>query len=152
MFFVWLIVAALIVVVDQLVKHWVVVHLALGASHELIPNLMGLLYVRNYGAAWSILQGKTWFFYAVTSVAIVVVLYLMFKKRHGAILFNLGLSFILGGAVGNFIDRLHLKYVVDMFQLKFINFPIFNVADTFVSIGVIILFIYLIFFDKENDE
>lgn len=150
MLVIWLFIAAVVVLCDQLVKHWVVVNLALGASHSLAPNLMDLLYVRNYGAAWSILEGKTWFFYIVTAIATVVILYLLVTKKSTKPLFKISLSLLLGGALGNLIDRIHLGYVVDMFQLKFINFPIFNVADVFVTIGVILLFIDLLFFDKES--
>ncbi|MCD2256590.1 signal peptidase II [Agrilactobacillus fermenti] len=150
MFFLWLGLAAIIVIIDQLVKHWVLTNLTLGAGHVLLPHVFSLFYVRNYGAAWSILQGKTWFFYIVTTVASVVIIYLLYRKQHDHILLKLGLSFILGGAIGNFIDRLHLTYVVDMFRLDFINFPIFNVADTFVTVGVVLLFIYLLFFDKDD--
>ncbi|MFD1672235.1 signal peptidase II [Agrilactobacillus yilanensis] len=146
----WLAIAGVAVLLDQLVKHWIVANLVVGQTQALMPKLMDLLYVRNYGAAWSILQGKTWFFYIVTTIATIVILYLLIRKKEVHPLFKISLSLLLGGALGNLIDRIHLGYVVDMFQLKFINFPIFNVADTFVTIGVILLFIDLIFLDKES--
>lgn len=152
MLFIWLLIAAAIIVVDQLIKYWVVAHLAVNTAQTLIPHVFGLLHVRNTGAAWSILEGQTWFFYVFTGIAVLVILYLLFRKSQPSKLFELGLSFILGGVLGNFIDRVRLGYVVDMFQLKFINFPIFNLADMFVVTGVILVFIYLIFLDKESER
>ena len=64
----------------------------------------------------------------------------------------MGLALVLGGIIGNFIDRLHLKYVVDMLQLDFINFNIFNIADSAITTGVLIIFIYLIFFADKDDK
>ena len=67
-------------------------------------------------------------------------------------MFDTGLSLVLGGIVGNFIDRLHLKYVIDMLQLDFVNFNIFNIADSAITVGVILIFIYLLFFDDKEEN
>ena len=67
-------------------------------------------------------------------------------------MFDVGLSLVLGGIIGNFIDRIHLKYVIDMLQLDFIHFNIFNIADSAITVGVIIIFIYLIVFADKEDE
>lgn len=150
MIFVYVIVACLLVVVDQLVKGWVVANVALGDSFEVIKGLMSITYIQNAGAAWSILQGKMVFFAIITSIAVVVCGYLLYKNRHGNKFLTFGLTFIIAGALGNFIDRMRLGYVVDMFQTDFVNFPIFNVADSVLVIGVICVFIYILVDEKSE--
>ena len=90
-----------------------------------------------------------WFFTVITLLAIVAVSYLLSKygKTNGW-LFSLSLSMILGGTFGNYFDRMRLGYVVDMFKLDFINFPIFNIADIELTVGVVIMFIYIIFEER----
>lgn len=92
-----------------------------------------------------------WFFTVVTIIAVVVILTLMIKNRSdGNRWFMIGLTLILAGAIGNFIDRVRLGYVIDMFQTDFVNFPIFNVADISLVIGVICVLIYIILDEKEQ--
>lgn len=137
-----------LVVIDQLVKHWVVASVALNTAHPLLPHVLALTNLRNNGAAWSILEGQQWFFSLVTVVALAVILYLFYRWRHNPRLL-LPLSFILAGAVGNFIDRIQHGYVVDMFETLFVNFPVFNVADCCLTIGVVWLVIIII---REEEE
>ena len=139
----YLVITFLVVGLDQLVKWWTVNNIELGETIWSNP-ILSLTNIRNEGAAWSILEGKMWFFYIVTLLTCGIVGYLLFKNRHESKWLTIGLSLILGGALGNFIDRLHLKYVVDMFQVEFFNFPIFNVADVGLTIGVVCVFIYII--------
>lgn len=136
-----------LVVIDQLVKYWVATTIALGASHVVIPGVLALTNLRNQGAAWSILQGQQWFFAIISVVAIAVIAYLM-VRWHQQLVLMVGLSLILAGTLGNFIDRLLNGYVVDMFELLFINFPVFNVADSCLTIGVLILVIAIL---REDD-
>jgi signal peptidase II len=140
--------ALVLVVIDQLVKHWVVASVALNTAHPLLPHVLALTNLRNNGAAWSILEGQQWFFSLVTVVALAVILYLSYRRRHNPRLL-LPLSFILAGAVGNFIDRIQHGYVVDMFETLFVNFPVFNVADCCLTIGVVWLVIIII---REEEE
>ena len=142
-----LLLVMLLVVIDQLVKYWVATTIALGASHEVIPGVLALTNLRNQGAAWSILQGQQWFFAIISVVAIAVIAYLMVRWRQQPVLM-VGLSLILAGTLGNFIDRLLNGYVVDMFELLFINFPVFNVADSCLTSGVLILVIAIL---REDD-
>ena len=114
---------------DQFVKYWVSANIALGTSHGFIPGLMNLTNLHNDGAAWSILEGQQWFFYLITLAAVVVLAYLMRQWRTNRWKM-IALSLIMAGALGNFIDRVHQHYVVDMFELLPINFPVFNVADS----------------------
>jgi signal peptidase II len=130
------------------VKFWIVSNFALGDSQPIIPNILSFTYVQNTGAAWSIFEGQMGFFTVITLIAVAVVTYLMIRYRNENKLFILGLSFVLAGALGNFIDRIRLGYVVDMFQTDFMNFPIFNVADMALCIGVGLIFIYTIFDEK----
>lgn len=146
----YLVLLVVIVGCDQLLKYWITTNLALQQVQTLIPNLFSLTYLRNDGAAWSILQGKQLFFMLLTPIVILVLGYLLFKARRQHRIYALGLTFMIAGALGNFIDRLRLGYVVDMFQLDFINFPIFNLADSALTVGVILVFVYLIFFADEK--
>ncbi|MFC6169113.1 signal peptidase II [Loigolactobacillus jiayinensis] len=146
----YLILLVVVVGCDQLVKSWITTHLALQQIQTLIPNVFSLTYLRNDGAAWSILQGKQLFFLILTPLVIIVLGYLLFKARHQNRWYALGLTLMIAGALGNFIDRLRFGYVVDMFQLDFINFPIFNLADSALTVGVILVFVYLIFFADEK--
>jgi len=128
---------------DQFVKYWVSANIALGTSHGFIPGLMNLTNLHNDGAAWSILEGQQWFFYLITLAAVVVLAYLMRQWRTNRWKM-IALSLIMAGALGNFIDRVHQHYVVDMFELLPINFPVFNVADSCLTVGVIALIIILL--------
>ncbi len=146
----YLILSILFVIVDQVVKIWIVNNFSLHDGMELIKGLVSILYVRNTGAAWGMFEGKMVFFYLITAVAVGTLLYLMFKEKGKSKLLLTAYSLILAGAVGNFIDRIRLGYVVDMFKFEFIDFPIFNVADICLTIGVIFLFYYVIF--KEQSK
>lgn len=128
---------------DQFVKYWVSANIALGTSHGFIPGLMNLTNLHNDGAAWSILEGQQWFFYLITLAAVVVLAYLMRQWRTNRWKM-IALSLIMAGALGNFIDRVHRHYVVDMFELLPINFPVFNVADSCLTVGVIALIIIIL--------
>ncbi|MBM9929061.1 signal peptidase II [Pediococcus pentosaceus] len=137
------IVGLLLLVIDQLVKSAVSNQIALGTVKSFIPGVLSLTNLRNDGAAWSILSGNQIFFYLVTVVALVVLIYLLVTQRQH-LLYQWGLTLMITGTLGNFIDRIRLKYVVDMFQIDFFNFPIFNIADMCLTFGVIILFIAII--------
>lgn len=149
---IFLALSAVLIGLDQFVKSWIVQTLALHTGKYFIKGIVELFYIQNSGAAWGIFAGRMSFFYVVTIIAIAAMLYLMFQERKNSKILMLAYSFILAGAVGNFIDRIRLGYVIDMFRLEFIDFPIFNVADICLTIGVLILFVYLLFVEgkKEN--
>ena len=139
---------AVLIGLDQALKYWTVTHLALGESAPLIPGALQLTRLHNYGAAWSSLSGKTVVLLAVTGVLMIAVAWLLIKRivRH-----PLGVTaglFILGGGLGNMIDRVRLGYVVDMLETTFMDFPVFNVADCFITCGCIALFASLAFCNK----
>ena len=116
-------------------------------SKQLIPGIIELTNLRNSGAAWSIFEGQQTFFTIITIIAIIVISYFIWQYRKN-IPMLIGLSLIMAGTIGNFIDRLRQGYVVDMFETTFINFPIFNIADMCLTIGVIWLIICIL---KEKD-
>ena len=145
--------AALLVMIvgDQALKGWTVSHLELGESIPFIPAIMQLTRVHNYGAAWSSLSGKTVLLIAVTAVMMIAVAVLLLRRvvRH-----PLGVSaclLILGGGIGNIIDRIRLGYVVDMFDLLLFSYPVFNLADCFVVVGAILGAVYYLWIYEKFD-
>lgn len=139
----------LLIGLDQLVKMWVVQEIPLNTVRSFIPNMMSLAYVRNYGAAYSILQNQQWFFIIVTVIAMTAAIWYLIKHIKGKFMLLWALSLVIAGGFGNFIDRLRLGYVVDMFHLDVFNFPVFNVADSYLTVGVVVLFI-CIMREEEN--
>ena len=145
----YLLVTILTLGLDIAVKAWVVANIPVGASVSVIPGVISLTHLQNTGAAWSMFEGQQWFFYIITAVALVAVAF-MWRDSKGHVLYRLGLALMVSGALGNFIDRVHQQYVTDMFQLDFINFPIFNVADLCLTLGVVFVFIHIFFLDKRD--
>ena len=136
---------------DQLLKYWVVRHLEIGQSAAFLPGLVRLTRLHNTGAAWGSFSGSTALLTAVTAVLLIAVAWLVLKKiiRH-----PLGLCaamLVLGGGIGNMIDRICRGYVVDMFDLEFMSYPIFNLADCFVVVGVILGAVYYLWFYDKYD-
>ncbi len=128
---------------DQWIKYWVVDTIALGETRSFLPGFMSLTYLQNDGAAFSILQGQLWFFYIITVVVIGAAIWYYIRHIKDSLLLLLSLSLVIAGGLGNFIDRVRLGYVVDMFQTEFMDFAIFNFADACLSVGVVLLFICL---------
>lgn len=137
----------ILTICDQLLKYWVASSIVLGGSTQLIPGIIELTNLRNSGAAWSLFEGQQTFFTIITIVAIIVIGYFIWQYRKNVPML-IGLSLIMAGTIGNFIDRLRQGYVVDMFETTFINFPIFNIADMCLTIGVIWLIICIL---REKD-
>lgn len=130
---------AVLIVLDQLVKAYVIQNIALGEIKSWIPNLVSLTYLQNRGAAFSILQDQQWFFALITFVVMGVAVWYLHKHIEDSWWLVTGLVLIISGGLGNFIDRISQGFVVDMFHLDFINFAIFNVADSYLTVGVIVL-------------
>ncbi|VHF49517.1 signal peptidase II [Streptococcus pyogenes] len=133
----------LLVALDQLSKFWIVSHIALGEVKTFIPGIVSLTYLQNNGAAFSILQDQQWFFVVITVLVIGYAIYYLATHPHLNIWKQLALLLIISGGIGNFIDRLRLAYVIDMIHLDFMDFAIFNVADSYLTVGVILLVICL---------
>lgn len=143
---------AVLIGLDQLVKGWTVANIELDTVRDFVPGFMSLAYLRNYGAAYSILQNQQWFFTIVTIIVMVGLVWYFIKQINGSFWILFSLSLIMAGGLGNFIDRVRLGYVVDMFHLDFINFPVFNVADICLTVGVGILFICILKEEKNGSK
>lgn len=136
--------AAVAVILDQIVKAWVRSALPKkGDTAPFIPGVLRLLHVENTGAAFSMGEGKGFFFVAI-AVAIFILALLAVWKEELSVPFALALGAVAGGGIGNMIDRLVQGSVTDFFATQFMDFPVFNVADIFVTLGVICVLICLI--------
>ena len=134
----------LLIFLDQAVKGYVVKEIPLGGMRRFIPKVVSLTYLKNSGAAFSMLENQQWFFTIITLIAMGAAFVYLYRHIKGSIWLLLGLTLIISGGIGNFIDRLRQGFVVDMFHLDFMNFAIFNVADIYLTIGVGLLLIYLL--------
>jgi len=129
--------AALVVLLDQFFKRWIVRTLEVFEQAELIPGIIGLTHIQNTGAAFSILEDKRWLLAGIAFAASIVLVFILLRYTEG-FWGTLGLSAVLGGAVGNLVDRIIHGHVIDMFKFEvgFLkNFAIFNVADIFITLG-----------------
>ena len=142
--------AAAIVAVDQITKFLTVANIALYEGVPFIPGLLQLTYVQNTGAAFSSFEGQQWLFALVFAVFTGMIVYEYFKKPMPFTkLERWCIAAIYGGGLGNMIDRVRLGYVVDMIQTTFIDFPVFNVADIFITCGCILMMAHLLLVNKE---
>ena len=147
--FIWLAIIAVTVFIDQITKYLTIFYLKPIDTLPIIQDVIHLTYVENTGAAFGMMKDSRWVFMLVSSVAIVGILgymvyHIWIKKRPMHWAQALSLSFIVGGGIGNMIDRTLLGYVVDMIDFRLINFAVFNVADSFVCVGAGIMILYLI--------
>jgi len=126
----------------------------LGESIPIIDNIFYITSHRNRGAAWGILQGQMWLFYVITIVVIIAIMYYLYKAAKGKRILGVSLALMLGGAIGNFIDRVIRKEVVDFIHTYVFgyNFPVFNIADSALVIGVILLMIQMVLEERETKE
>jgi len=135
--------SGLVVVLDQFFKRWIVRTLEVGEQMDLIPSVIGLTHLQNTGAAFGLFAGQRWPLAAVAFVACVILVFILLRYTEG-FWGTLGLAAVLGGAIGNLIDRVIFGYVVDMFQTLFIQFAIFNIADIFITLGFITFCVHFI--------
>ncbi len=142
--FLWIAIMVLVVFLDQLTKYLTVLCLKPIPTFTIIEDVLHLTYVENPGAAFGMMKDQRWLFMVVSTVAIVALLIYLFKKKSQCWLENLAIVFIVGGGIGNMIDRVVLGYVVDMIDFRLINFAVFNVADSFVCVGAGLLMLYII--------
>ena len=133
--------AFFIVLIDQLAKFLIKINFQLNESIPIIKNIFHLTYINNFGAGFGILQQQKWILIFISIMVIGIVFYYLDRIKEKEILLQVLVGFILGGTIGNLIDRLYYGYVIDF--LDFRIWPIFNFADAFVTVGVIGLVIYL---------
>jgi signal peptidase II len=147
-------ISLLVILLDQITKWLIVSRMEYGESIQIIDNILYITSHRNRGAAWGILQGQMWLFYVITLIVIVGIIIYIQKAAKNKWLMGLSLSLMLGGAIGNFIDRVVRKEVVDFIHTFIFgyNFPVFNIADSALCIGVILLMIQMFKDERESKE
>ena len=143
---------AALIAIDQLSKYFAYTLLKPINSITVIEGVFSLTYVENSGAAFGMFQGARWFFIVITVFIIsgIVYYYRRLPKGKTYNMARITLLLIISGALGNFFDRVRSGYVVDFFQARFIEFPVFNIADSYVVVGVFFAFILFIFVYKED--
>lgn len=143
----------LIVLFDQATKLLVIRYLMPVHTIPIVQDALHLTYVENRGAAFGMLSNNRWVFMIISGLSIVLVAgYFLLRKRKGHFLLDLSLAFILAGGIGNMIDRIRLGYVVDFIDFRLINFAVFNVADSFISIGAVLLLVDLLFLEWDDRQ
>ena len=142
-----------LIVIDQITKYFAVLNLKGVSSWVLWDGVFELHYLENRGAAFGILQDQKMIFILIAVVVLAVIFHVLFKAPYQKMYSKLHISLILiaAGAIGNLIDRVRLGYVVDFFYFSLINFPVFNVADIYVTVSSFYLVILLLFVYKESD-
>ena len=139
-----LVAVVIITLADQLTKILSLFYLAPIKSTSIIPNVLDFTYVMNKGAAFGMFANHRWVFMVLTTVVIIALLvYLMVKKSDSKLL-TTAFTMIIGGGIGNMIDRVGRGYVIDFIDVKFVNFYVFNVADCFVTVGCGLIVLYLL--------
>ncbi len=140
-----------IIVLDQLTKNLSTKYLSGQAPYIIIPEHFEFRYVKNFGAAFGILQEKRIFFIILTTLVILFIIYFLYKNFATLnLVTKIAILMLLGGAIGNYIDRVRLGFVVDFIRLNLIksyDFPVFNIADIFIVCGTILI-VYVVLFDK----
>ena len=137
-------------VLDQLSKLWVVGNIPLHGEIPVLDGIFHLTYAQNTGAAWSMLSGMQWLFLLIFLAFTLGIIWEFSKKRWPFTTFDRWcIAVVYAGGLGNIIDRIRLGYVVDMIEVEFINFPVFNLADCCITCGCIALIVHLIFFNRD---
>lgn len=137
---------------DQWLKAYVTANIPLGQAQPLVPGLVELRTVHNYGAAWSSFSGMRWLLVGVTAVIVAAVAFVLARRIVRHPLGVLACALIISGGLGNIIDRLRLGYVVDMFNFQFMSYPVFNVADICVVCGAFMGAAYYLWFYEKYDK
>lgn len=144
---------AVLIAIDQISKYLAVTHLKDSDGIKLINGVFELLYVENKGAAFGVMQGQQIILLIVTCIVLIAAIYIFTRipadKKYR--IMKILAVFIIAGAIGNMIDRVIYQYVVDFFYFSLIDFPVFNVADCYITVSVIILFILIVFYYKEDE-
>ncbi len=148
---IYLALALLIVIADQVIKYFVVEILEPVNRVTAIPNILDLVYVENTGVAFGMFSNLRWLFVVVTAVVIVAFVFLLCKVGKSSKLFSIAAVLIIGGGIGNLIDRIRLGYVIDYLQLSFFS-PVCNFADYCITAGTVLLIIYLLFYSDMSKE
>ena len=156
MFVISLVIIAVLIAIDQIIKVIVNAKLAVGDIVEVIKfgntKIFSLSHVRNSGAAWSMMEGKTWFLIGVPVIVCALGIWYMYTQRKKSKLQMVSLAMLVAGGLGNLIDRIRLHEVIDYIRFEPIKFPVFNFADICVVVGAVIFAVYIIFLDKPSKQ
>lgn len=146
------VIAVLAIIADQITKYIVVENIDFKGTVPFIPGFMSFYHTRNTGAAFSMFSDQRWVFMVFSFISMGLIIFLLIReyKRHK--LLNIALSMVLGGGIGNMIDRIRFGYVVDFFKTEFMDFAVFNVADCFITVGAVLLGVYVIFFEPKVEK
>ena len=144
-----LVIAGLVVFLDQLIKYFVVQYLPQAGTVTAVPYILDLTYVENRGVAFGMFKDMRWIFVVFTAIIILVLLSIIIFKGIKSKLFLISSALIIGGGIGNLIDRIFLGYVIDYLQLSFFS-PVCNFADYAITVGTVLLVIYLLFFSDSS--
>lgn len=146
------VVAAAIIVIDRVVKSWIMQNCTTGEVFGKFPFVADYIYVKNTGAAFSMLSGNVGILSIVSIVfCVAAVIFWIIKKPHEPLM-KISIALLFSGALGNAIDRISYGFVVDFISLKWFNFPVFNIADIAIVLGAVFLIIFVLFFDKSEDK
>ncbi len=148
--YIWLIVALVLTVADQLSKALIVSNLSETARIVCIPGVVDIVYVENTGAAFSMLSAHTWLLGLVSAAFCAAIAVYMAKMKFADKRYQIIGGMLLGGALGNGIDRIFRGFVVDFIELAFIRFPVFNIADIAITLGAVLLVVIITLGDKNK--
>lgn len=144
------IISIILFIFDRIAKNLVITKLTKGTFYPIIDGILSFTHLENTGAAFSLFQEKQLFLITISIFIIIFILHFFYRNKLTAKLPQIGWGLILGGALGNLFDRVNYNYVIDFINLDFINFPVFNIADIAISLGVVIVGYYILF--KEGKE
>ena len=149
---IWLIIAALIALLDQISKGFIIRSLRVGETRPIVPGVFHITHIKNTGASWGMFSGARVIFIVITLIVLLGVVCWYLKKKPSDRFLMSALALICGGAVGNLLDRIITGQVTDFLDFCLIHFPVFNVADISITVGAILLFIHLIFCSSEKGK
>lgn len=150
---IWQIAVTIVILLfDQLTKTYILKNISVGEVFGELPYVADYIFVKNTGAAFSILSNNTWLLSAISVIFVIAVLIYRIVAKPKGVLLNIALVLFFAGALGNAIDRVAYGYVVDFISIKWFDFPVFNIADMAIVMGAVTAVIYVMFFDKNGEK
>lgn len=150
--YIWIIIAVLTVILDQASKAFIVGNVSFADHFTFVPGVFDIVYVKNTGAAFSILENHTWILGAISVAFSVAIVIYMLKAKPAEKLTVISAGLLLGGAIGNGIDRILRHYVVDFIELTLFSFPVFNLADVAITIGAALIVFWALTDKREKED
>ena len=152
MVYIALVAAAALVGIDQLLKYVAIEKLQPIYTYPIFENVLHLTYAENRGAAFSMLSGKTWILVGLTGLILLAAVVLLLSKKIKSTMMIWAIALVIGGGLGNLVDRIFRGFVVDYIDFRVINFAIFNFADICVCVGVGLLFLYILIIEPLRER